>query len=166
MNKLKIYTVAGIIFTLIVGTLFHFIYEWSGNNYIVGFISPVNESTWEHMKLIFFPMLFYSFYMNHKLKSQYSCVTSALLFSIILGTFLIPVIFYTYSGILGRNILFLDILTFIISVLIAFYAVYRLTLSCRLKNFETLPAVLLLLLSACFLVFTYNPPDIGIFRKP
>ncbi len=166
MNKLKIYTVAGIIFTLIVGTLFHFIYEWSGNNYIVGFISPVNESTWEHMKLIFFPMLFYSFYMNYKLKSQYSCVTSALLFSIILGTFLIPVIFYTYSGILGRNILFLDILTFIISVLIAFYAVYRLTLSCRLKNFETLPAVLLLLLSACFLVFTYNPPDIGIFRKP
>lgn len=166
MNKLKIYTVAGIIFTLIVGTLFHFIYEWSGNNYIVGFISPVNESTWEHMKLIFFPMLFYSFYMNYKLKSQYSCVTSALLFSIIIGTFLIPVIFYTYSGILGRNILFLDILTFIISVLIAFYAVYRLTLSCRLKNFETLPAVLLLLLSACFLVFTYNPPDIGIFRKP
>ena len=166
MNKLKIYTVAGSIFTLNVGTLFHFIYEWSGNNYIVGFISPVNESTWEHMKLIFFPMLFYSFYMNYKLKSQYSCVTSALLFSIIIGTFLIPVIFYTYSGILGRNILFLDILTFIISVLIAFYAVYRLTLSCRLKNFETLPAVLLLLLSACFLVFTYNPPDIGIFRKP
>ena len=166
MNKLKIYTVAGIIFTLIVGTLFHFIYEWSGNNYIVGFISPVNESTWEHMKLIFFPMLFYSFYMNYKLKSQYSCVTSALLFYIIIGTFLIPVIFYTYSGILGRNILFLDILTFIISVLIAFYAVYRLTLSYRLKNFETLPAVLLLLLSACFLVFTYNPPDIGIFRKP
>ena len=50
------------ILTLILGTLLHFLYEWTGYNYLVGFISPVNESTWEHLKLLFFPVLFLSFF--------------------------------------------------------------------------------------------------------
>ncbi len=46
----------GIIFTFILGTLLHFVYEWSGSNVIVGIFSPVNESVWEHLKLLYFPM--------------------------------------------------------------------------------------------------------------
>lgn len=41
------------------GTLWHFVYEWSGENPIIGAIAPVNESVWEHLKLLFFPSLFY-----------------------------------------------------------------------------------------------------------
>lgn len=153
----------GIFCTLVTGILFHFVYEWSGNNHFVGLFSAVNESTWEHMKLVFFPMLFYSFYMNEKLKNEYPCVTSALLFGILLGTILIPIIFYTYSGVLGRNLLVLDIGTFIISVLILFYAVYKLTLSCRLENFQCFLKILVLCFAVCFLSFTYHAPTIGIF---
>lgn len=46
------------LFISILGTLLHFTYEWSQNNAIVGLFSAVNESTWEHLKLLFFPMLF------------------------------------------------------------------------------------------------------------
>lgn len=166
MNHLKRYTIYGIIFTFITGTLLHFTYEWSGNNHIVGYLSAVNESIWEHMKLVFFPMLFYSFYMNHKLKNEYSCVTSSLLFGILLGTLLIPVIFYVYSGILGRNLLILDISTFIICVLISFSAVYKLSSSCLLKNYPVLLKFLVFLSAVCFLVFTYNHPEFGIFADP
>ena len=45
------------IFISILGVLLHFTYEWSGDNPAVGLFSAVNESTWEHLKLIFFPML-------------------------------------------------------------------------------------------------------------
>lgn len=65
-NNLKSNTFWGIIFVLITGTIAHFVYEWSDNSFIIGLFFPVNESTWEHMKLCFFPMLLYSLYMNKK----------------------------------------------------------------------------------------------------
>ena len=109
MNRLKHYAIIGTILIIISGALLHSIYEYSGNNPLLGFFFPVNESTWEHMKLCFFPMLLYSCFMNRKLKDDYPCVTSSLLFGVLLGTFLIPIIFYTYSGILGQNYIFFDI---------------------------------------------------------
>ena len=59
-KKLLLYLITGIIFTFLAGTLLHFAYEWSGTNFWVGLFAPVSESTWEHMKLLFFPMLIYS----------------------------------------------------------------------------------------------------------
>ena len=156
INKLKKDIIIGIIFVVITGTIFHFIYEWSGYNYILGFFFPVSESTWEHMKLCFFPMLIYAIYMNRKWKDDCPCITSALLFGILLGTFLIPVIFYTYTGILGQNFLPLDIATFILSVILAFIAVYRLSLSYRLNSYTYLLGLLVLVMMICFFVFTYH----------
>ena len=62
-KKLLCYTIAGIVFTSILGTLAHFIYEWSNENFLVGLFTPVSESTWEHMKLLFFPMLLYGVFI-------------------------------------------------------------------------------------------------------
>lgn len=171
MSKLKRCTLGGILFVTVTGTLAHFVYEWSGNNFIAGLFFPVSESVWEHMKLGFFPMLAYSCYMNRKLKEDYPCVTTALLFGTLVSAFLIPVIFYTYSGILGQNYLALDIGTFVLSVVLAFGAVYRLTLTsrlkaCWLKSGTRLLGLLVLLLMVCFWVFTCYPPPLGIFRSP
>lgn len=44
------------IFILISGVILHFTYEWSNNNQLIGTFSAINESTWEHLKLLFFPM--------------------------------------------------------------------------------------------------------------
>ena len=164
-NILKSTTIIGIVFVLVLGTISHFVYDWSGQNTLVGFLVPVSESTWEHMKLLFFPMLLYALYMNQGLKQEYPCITSALCCGILAGTFLIPVFFYTYSGILGKNVMALDIATFIASVLCAFRIVYRLTLSGRFRavTFPLMITVILLLL--CFVLFTYLPPAIGLFQS-
>ena len=53
-NKLNFFR---FFFISILGVLLHFTYEWSNDNPAVGLFSAVNESTWEHLKLIFFPML-------------------------------------------------------------------------------------------------------------
>ena len=166
MNKLKRYTIIGIIFVLIIGSISHFIYEWSGNNTLVGFLFPINESVWEHMKLVFFPMLLYSFYMIYKLEPDYPCITSTAMFGVLLGTFLIPILFYTYSGILGYTTRFFDIGTFVVSVLLSFWVIYKLTQSCKLASYEALFKTLVLVMAILFFLFTYQPPDIGIFAKP
>lgn len=166
MKQLKLYIIIGIIFVLITGTLAHFVYEWSGRNFFAGFFFPVNESTWEHMKLLFFPMLLYSFFMQQRLNETSPCIKSASFAGVLFGTLLIPVIFYTYTGILGRNYLLLDILTFILSTISAFYLVYRLALSCGLQSRSVLLKLLICIFIAGFILFTYNPPDIGLFANP
>lgn len=166
MKHLKRYTIIGIIFVLITGTLAHFLYDWTGNNHIVGLFTPINESIWEHMKLLFFPMLLYSLIMILKFRRKYSCITSALCFGILAGAFLIPLFYYAYTSILGKNIFILDIGTFILSVVIAFWLSYKLTLSCRLEAYTSLLCILVCILFVCFLVFTYNPPDTIIFQDP
>ena len=166
MKNLKSYIIWGTIFVSILGTLGHFIYQWSGKNPIIGLFFSTNESTWEHMKLFFFPMIVYSYFMNKSLKSQYPAVTSALFFGIFFGTVLIPIIFYTYSGILGFNLTFLDISTFYVSVIIAFISVYNLTLSQRAEKYKTLLFTLLAIFFVSFLVFTTFPPNLGIFISP
>ena len=54
-EKIRSYLIFSIIFTFILGTLLHFTYKWSEENAIVGIFSAVNESTWEHLKLLYFP---------------------------------------------------------------------------------------------------------------
>ena len=58
--RIKQFHIVGLLFTLLTGFLLHFVYEWSGDNPLVGLFSPVNESVWEHLKLLFFPILAYS----------------------------------------------------------------------------------------------------------
>lgn len=166
MKELKSYTIAGIFFVLILGCLSHFFYEWSSNNFIVGLFAPVSESTWEHMKLIFFPMLLYSLVAIPNLKDRYPCITSAYSAGILLGTLLIPVIYYTYTGILGYHLLALDIGTFALSVILAFAAAYRLTLTCRVKNYSGLLCGVVFLILISFIVFTCYPAQIGLFLAP
>lgn len=166
MNDLKRYTIFGLIFVLITGTIAHFVYELSGNNIIAGFFFPINESTWEHIKLVFFPMLLYSFYISKKMKSTTPCIISSFLFGTLVGTLLIPVLFYTYSGILGYNIMVLDILTFVLSVLAAFRVAYKTTLSCRFAPYESLLKIIIFLITVAFFWFTYFPPYIALFENP
>lgn len=166
MKYLKRYTIIGMIFVIIAGTLAHFLYDWTGSNHIVGLFTPINESIWEHMKLLFFPMLLYSLMMILRFQRKYPCVTSALCFGILVGAFLIPLFYYAYTSILGKNIFILDISAFILSIVIAFWLSYKLTLSCRLESYISLLCIMVCILFICFLVFTYHPPDIIIFQDP
>ncbi len=183
-KKLLYYLIAGILFTAILGTLSHFAYEWSGNNQLVGWITPVNESVWEHMKLLFFPMVFYGIFALPRLKNTFPCITYGYLWGILGGTLAIPVLYYTYSGILGTNNTVIDILIFYLCVFLGFAITYILSpcrpcpcgkdykfykqflkFSKKLKN-PLLPVILVLVLGVCFLLFTKSAPKLGIFLPP
>ena len=111
---------AGILFTLILGTLLHFTYHWSGENPFVALFSPVNESVWEHLKLLFFPVLLYTFFEIIVLyKGSGHFLTSRLL-AVCMGMFFIVSSFFTYTGLFGQDFFVLDILIFVFSVLLTF----------------------------------------------
>lgn len=153
------------LFVAITGTLLHFVYDWSGQNPVVGLIAPVNESTWEHLKLLFFPMLVYSLWEYVQLKDEYPCILSASALGILAGLLLIPTLFYTYSGIIGRNFTVIDILIFFIAVVVAFLVQYSYASSKNcLKNSKA--AWLLVVLMVAFFLFTGFPPSLGIFVSP
>ena len=114
----------------------------------------------------FFPMLAYSLFMDYKLKEEYPCVTSSLCIGVILSTVLIPIIFYTYTGILGYSISVLNIGYFIISIVVAFIVVCRLTESCKAQKFEWALKMSVLLLMLLFFVFTGFQPNIALFMDP
>lgn len=164
---LKRYTAAGILFTAVLGTLTHFCYQWSGENPLLALVVPVSESTWEHMKMLFFPMLLWSLLESALLRKKYPDLFWADAAGILTGLLLIPAIFYTYSGILGRTWMIADILLFYVSILAGFLV--RSRLAGRrdrpgISRWILLGALLALL--AAFFLFTWNPPAFGIFRIP
>lgn len=59
-RKWRTWEVLGLIFVLAAGNLLHFVYDWSGQSPVVGALAAVNESTWEHMKLLTTPWVLWS----------------------------------------------------------------------------------------------------------
>ena len=169
MAKLKKYIIIGIIFTSVMGTLSHFLYEWTDRNLIVSLFCPVNESTWEHIKLLYFPMLLYSLFLKWRMKTQFPHIFSAALSGILVGCASIPILFYTYTGILGYNLLWADIAVFLFSVLLAFIWTYNSAVSQSGSSAGKCyypVRITALILFVLFLVFTFCPPQIGLFISP
>ena len=165
MKSLKRFCIMGAIVTTIIGVISHFVYDWSGENFFVGLFFPVNESTWEHMKLLFFPMFTYALLAGKRQEEDYPCIYNAMFCGILAGLVLIPTIFYTYSGILGFNVDWLNITLYVISVVTAYYVVYRIAKRCRKKESKILRYVMYALLLA-FMIFTVYPLKLGIFVSP
>lgn len=164
-NKLLNFEIFSTIFTFILGTILHFTYNWSNNNILIGTFSAVNESTWEHLKLLFFPMFITTiigyFYFKYDI-SNYLCTRIK---SILISIIFIIIFFYTYTGILGKNIAFIDICSFFIAVIIGnSYTIKKSnnTSSCH----NILALTILILLTLGFILFTFFTPHIGLFKDP
>ena len=161
----KKYSIVCFFFVLTVGTLLHFTYELSGENAFVAYFSATNESVWEHLKLIYWPYVIFSlfeYYMYGRERTDFVAARAA---SVITGLAFTVIFFYTYSGILGFNFFIADILTFVIADFLCCYVGYYLlknnamgSLSDSLKGLAVL-----VLLGICFVLWTTNPPNWGIF---
>ena len=156
----------GFAVTSLVGTLLHFLYDWLGGSPWVAAISGVNESTWEHMKLLFVPMFLYAIVQSFFFRDRkdFWCVK---LRGILLGLILIPVIFYTYNGAIGKSPDFINIAIFFVSAAVAYIYETRLYNSeqivCRSQKWAI---AALCLIAICFVVFTFRTPMLNIFKDP
>ena len=165
-RSIKLWQLMGFAVTSLLGTLLHFLYDWLGEAVWVAPVSGVNESTWEHMKLLFWPMFLYavvqSFFFRER--EDFWCVK---LRGILMGIILIPILFYTYNGVIGRSPDWINIAIFFISGATAYLYETRLFVMDRLycKNKKGAIAVLCVI-AFLFILFTFRTPEIGIFKDP
>ena len=165
-KKLFGFCIGGFIFVGIVGVLMHFAYDWSGQNPLVGLVAAVNESTWEHMKLVFFPMLAFVIYQHIKLNEEYPDIIYGGMYATVIGTFAIPVLFYGYQAVLGETNAVINILIFFVSVLIGMVFNYLLADVCKGEICQIVALILTTLLMAGFFIFTSIPPEGLLFQEP
>lgn len=163
--KILNYEIISTIFIWILGTVLHFTYELSNNNIFVGFFSAVNESTWEHLKLIFFPMLISTIIGFFYFKNEYKNYLCTKTLGLLLAIFITISIFYTYTGIIGTNFAIIDISLFFFSTLAGQIYSYK-KLKSNTKCNKIIYFSILILLLICFIIFTTNPPNINLFLDP
>ena len=112
-RSIRLWQLLGFGVTALGGTLLHFLYDWTEKSAWIAPFSGVNESTWEHMKLLFWPTFLFAVMQSlfFKERSDFWCVKLA---GTLLGLTLIPVLFYTYNGVIGKSPDWLNITIFFI----------------------------------------------------
>lgn len=158
----------GFLVVSIMGCINHFVYELSGRNTLAAGVTPINESTWEHLKLLFFPFLLYiivEFFIYGKNISGFlfSCAIGVLC-----GMIFIPAAFYTINAIFGESGFIVNILIFFAAVYISFRVRHRRIQSGTDKNkMRTVPALILFVcITVLFVGFTFYPPNSQLFKSP
>ncbi len=160
--------VAGLFFVLVWGNLFHFVFDWSGENELVGAIAAVNESVWEHMKLMIVPWVLWSAVEALALRRNRICVLAPRAVALLMGVLFIPVAYYSYVGISGANVAILNIIIFQLAVLLAFFLSWRVLDKGRLQGtvWTVLGGAVLLAMLALTVYWTYFQPQIPLFVDP
>ena len=157
----------GFLFVGALGTLFHFAYDFFGQNPVAGIFFPINESIWEHLKLLFFPVVLW-WLIEWGTGHRPPCFFPVRMRALVCGLGTIPVLYYTYSGIIGQRYAAVDIGIFFVADALYFWQTHRFS---RNKNKEcegeTLGYLLVfLVILFSFAVFTFFPPDLAFFREP
>ena len=151
----KKYIISGIIFTIVFGSLLHFFYDWSGKNAIVGLFSPINESVFEHLKLLYFPMLLWIVlgYFIYGKKNRNYFLSSFI--GLVCGLILTPVLFYLYTSYTKTSILPVDIGIFVISVVVSFALFAYIFLNYNFNFFSVKMGILLWELVFAMFIISY-----------
>ena len=161
-RRIGLWQMAGFLFTSVVGTLLHFLYDWSGQNPVVGLFSGVNESIWEHMKLIYFPMLVFALFQRRFWRGENFWQIK--LTGMVTALILIPAVYYTYTGALGISVDWLNIGIFFLAAGVAYYREpkgFQGKADSLLSSGAAL--VVLLTIGILFWVFTFCLPGIPLF---
>ena len=165
-KTIGIWQLWGFAVTSLAGTILHFLYDLCQESVLVAPFSGVNESTWEHMKLLFWPMLLFALVerLAFRDREDFWCIK---LRGILLGLILIPVLFYTYNGAIGSSPDWMNITIFFVSAAVAYIAearlFYRESVVCKHPKLSLL---LLSVIALLFVLFTFVTPEIGLFRDP
>ena len=166
-SRISSWQFLGFAVTSLGGTLLHFLYDWTGESRIAALFSGVNESTWEHMKLLYFPLLVYTIIEYFIIGKEFKCYWCVKLEGTLIGLVSIPVIFYTLNGVFGKTPDWINITIFFVSTALTFlYENYLFKQERVCKLSPKICIALLSLIGVLFMIFTFKTPEIGIFLDP
>ena len=164
-KDLLLWQFAGFTTAVALGTLLHFLFQWT-KSYALAPISAVNESTWEHMKILFFPMLFFAFVQYPFFHSHTAGFWWVQAIGIPVGVLSIPILFYTYNGAFGKTPDWLNITFFFLSAFLGYLVEYLLFRKAFTLPYPWIPLTFLLFVATMVATFTFFPPHLPLFQDP
>jgi hypothetical protein len=152
----------------LLGSVLHFLFDWTKHNRFIAFFSAVNESYWEHIKIAIWPVFLLQIVLfslgGYNVFSFVPAATIAL--------YSIPVsmvgLVFLYKSVTKRNILWLDISIFFVCIAVA-QSIFVLVLGQLAPTSGTvvMSSLFLLGLVVAFLLFTFRPPtEPDVFLDP
>ena len=167
MNKYVLkWEIGGVVFVFLLGTLLHFVFEWSGESAPMGAIASVNESVWEHFKQGFWPMCLYAAIEYWFIRTRVNNFLTAKAVAVYLIPLVTGVVFYAYTTVIGEHILIVDILIFLVAIIVGQLTSFRILNLAKLPLYASVISLILILTLALVLIlFTYYPPHLPIFLE-
>ena len=155
----------GAVFIAVTGSAWHFVYAWSGDNSLLGLVAPVNESVWEHTKLVAIPSLLWNALAAHRL-TPLSRLAWAAFLEACAGPAIIVAGYYAYTAVLGRGWFVADMLLFFTAVAVG-RLVNRTVRTGHGRAASTAVSLALIgTLLGCFAWLTVAPPPWDPFAVP
>lgn len=166
-KKILKYEIIGFVFTCITGTLLHFVFEWSNGNKLAALFAPVNESVWEHMKLLFFPYFAYTIYERVMLDKDKFNVFFAKYVGIVIGMSVTVGIYYISQALCDKDISWVNLASFFVGVAVAYLVsccIIKSSIGNGLPNGVSFALFVITIL--IFFLFTFYPPIVDLFEDP
>ncbi|MBO4941614.1 MAG: hypothetical protein J6D15_05385 [Clostridia bacterium] len=166
-KSIRFWQFAGFVFTSVLGVLLHFLFDWTGGSVSVAPFSAVNESIWEHLKLLFFPMFVFAFIENQYIGKGYKNFWCIKLIGIVFGVLLTLILYYVINGAFGKTPDWVNIVIFFVSTLSGYLLETQLFGKNSIKCESPKTALgILWLIALTFVIFTFVPPRIPLFFDP
>ena len=145
------------------GTALHFLYEVSPN-LISALLSPVNESVWEHLKLLYWPTLAAALVLSAHAPCRIRLWSGFLTALLAMPLFLLGL--HYGLRLLGVSGTAVDIVLYYLTMFAGFWLAWRLQRSGRLQKHTGLLLMLVILYGASLILFTFAEPPLPIFTPP
>jgi hypothetical protein len=165
-KKLLIWEMTGILFIIILGSAFHFVFEMSGSLRVVALIGAVNESVWEHLKIGFWPAFIWALieFFSFGKKTKNFLVAKGVSFTLL--SLLITGIYYGSEAI-GIEGFIIHAINFTVSIVIAQIVSYRIILVQKYYKILNAAGILLIVINLmAFSLLTYFPFNWQVFKDP
>lgn len=168
MKKVQRWEILGIIVIIGFGTTLHFWFEWTDYWRPMALIAAVNESTWEHFKMAFWPGLIFALIEYPFIKNDSKNFALAKFAGLLSMPIITMILFYGYTALTGTHMLWADIIVFVLSVIGGQWLSYLiLTRSKRpLPKAQKLALAGLAAMGLAFSLLSYYPLENFIFAHP
>lgn len=148
--------VPALVMALLLGVGLHDLFSFFPS-IVTEFVAPVNESIWEHLKIVFFPLLLAEllFYpLEHRARGLLS------LYIVCLGMLGVA---WMYHVVLGGRAVWVDIVLFAVTILLWFWLSSVLDVP---QSWNPLLRGILIVFIGLICAFTLHPPHGTLFNDP
>lgn len=161
------FIIAGIPILFCIGSMMHFIYELSGENILIGALAPINESVWEHLKMMPIPIIlwwtFYFYFSGNKSSINKNKWFTGALISLLTSLTTVPLLFYFYTNAFGIESIIIDIVLLFIALLFGQLLGLHFYRYSKGLNFK-ISILLFVIIIFAFILFTFYTPQLPLFK--